>query len=100
MPKKKIAEKIVPMPAPAPVVKTAADQIWDEIKNLNINMFALANQKVHMYCKPVIVEPSRLFLLASAGSVLPALEAVVASKYSVEKIDRFLVVAPIITSLK
>lgn len=93
MPKKKIEEKVVSPATSVPIVKTAADQIWDEIKNLNINMFALANQKVHMYCKPVLVEPSRLFLLSSVGSALPALEAVVAPKYSVEKIDKFLVVA-------
>lgn len=56
-------------------------------------MFALADQRVHMYVKPVVVEPSRLFLIASVGSVLPSLEMVVAPKYAVEKIDRFLVVS-------
>jgi hypothetical protein len=77
-----------------PLVKTAADQIWDEIKDLRIEMFALPEQRVHMYCKPVAIEPSKLFLLVSAGAVLTALELVVAPKYVVEKMDRFVVVSP------
>jgi hypothetical protein len=74
-------------------VKTAADKIWDEIKDLRIEMFALPDQQVHHYCKPVSVEPSKLFLVSTVGSVLPALEAVLAPKYVVEKQDRFFIVS-------
>jgi len=73
--------------------KTPADVIWDEIKDLNIEMFALPGQKVHHYCKPVSVDPTKLFLLTTAGSVLPALESVVTPKYVVDKQERFLVVS-------
>ena len=76
------------------VVKTEADKIWDEIKDLKIEMFALPDQRVHQYCKPVTVDPAKLFLITSAGSVLPSLEAVIAPKYVVEKQERFLVVTP------
>lgn len=94
MPKKKTeTAKTAPAQTPAPaIVKTAADQIWNEIKDLRIEMFALPDQRVHMYCKPVSIDPNKLFLLASAGSVLTALELVVAPKYVVDKMDRFLVV--------
>jgi hypothetical protein len=81
------------------VVKTAADKIWDEIKDLNIEMFALPDQRVHHYCKPVSIDPSKLFLITSAGSVLPSLEASIAPKYVVEKQDRFLIVTPTPVSL-
>lgn len=73
--------------------KTAADKIWDDIKGLRIEMFALPNQQVQHYCKPVQVDPSKLFLTVTAGSVLPSLEAAVSPKYTVEKQDRFLVVS-------
>lgn len=87
-------DKVKTAQNPTPViVKTAADQIWSEIKDLRIEMFALPDQRVHMYCKPVSIDPNKLFLLASAGSVLTALELVVAPKYTVEKMDRFLVVS-------
>lgn len=82
----------------APEVKTPADLIWDEIKGLKIEMFALPGQLVEHYCTPVPVDPTKLFLTVTAGSVLPALEAVVSPKYSVEKQERFLVVS--LTSAK
>lgn len=75
--------------------KTVAEKIWDEIKDLEIEMFALPNQQVHHYCKPVSIDPSKLFLTFTVGSVLPSLEAAVSPKYSVEKQDKFLVVSPV-----
>lgn len=74
------------------IVKNVADKIWDEIKDLKIEMFALPDQRVHHYCKPVPVDPSKLFLVSTVGSVLPALESVLAPKYVVEKQDRFFIV--------
>ena len=96
---KKASEQVTDKPADkkpvkAPVVKTVADTIWDEIKDLNIEMFALPDQRVHQYCKPVTIDPSKLFLLTSAGSVLTALETAVSPKYVVERQERFVVVTP------
>lgn len=79
----------------AKTVKTAADKIWEEIKDLRIEMFALPDQRVEHYCKPVSIDPTKLFLITTAGSVLPALEAVVGPKYTVEKQDKFLLVYPV-----
>lgn len=78
-----------------PETKTAADKIWDEIKDLKIEMFALPNQQVHHYCKPVSIDPDKLFLVVTAGSVLPSLETAISPKYTVEKQDKFLVVSPV-----
>lgn len=74
--------------------KTEAEKIWDEIKGLKIEMFALPNQQVQHYCKPVSIDPAKLFLVVTAGSVLPSLESVVSPKYVVEKQDKFLIVSP------
>lgn len=74
--------------------KTVAENIWDDIKDLKLNMFALPNQLVSVYYKPINVEPNRLFLVAltQATSVLPALETTISEKYLVEQIDRFIIV--------
>lgn len=94
MTKEKAPEQAAEKTVEKKVVKTPADKMWDEIKDLTIEMFALPNQRVHQYCSPVTVDPSKLFLLTSAGSVLTALEAVIGSKYSVERQERFVVVTP------
>jgi hypothetical protein len=90
----KPVEAAAEKPAEKKIVKTAADKIWDEIKDLRIEMFALPDQRVHHYCKPVTIDPSKLFLLSTAGSVLPSLEAAVSPKYVEEKQDRFIIVTP------
>lgn len=72
---------------------TVAGQIWNEIKDKNIEMFALPNQVIGMHCHPIAVEPSRLFLVANSTAVLPSLEMAVGNKYTVEQADRFIIVA-------
>lgn len=97
--KKKIVAPVVETPvvvAPASVapVKSDADKIWDEIKNLKLEMFALDNQFVHLYYKQVLIDPSKLHLtaLTKATSALPALETAVSPKYQTEQVDRFIAV--------
>jgi len=96
---KKSKKKVVPSVVENPVavlvpVKSDADKIWDEIKNLKLEMFALDNQFVHLYYKPVPLDPSKLYLtaLTKATSALPALEAVVSPKYQTEQVDRFITI--------
>lgn len=74
--------------------KTVADKIWEEIKDLKIEMFALPDQRVHHYCKPISIDPAKLFIIPTVGSFLPALEAVITPKYVVEKQDKYLLVSP------
>jgi LysM repeat protein len=63
--------------------RNEADVLWDEIKDLSIEVFALPNQKVGNYLKR-LNNPSALFVRASATAVLPALEAALGDSYSVE----------------
>jgi hypothetical protein len=74
-------------------MKTEAQQIWEEIKDRNIEMFSLPNQKVNNYCKPVEVEPTKLYLYIKAEAVLPSLEVSAGSSFVVEKMERFVVVS-------
>jgi hypothetical protein len=78
---------------------TEANIIWNEIKDKAIEMFALPEQKISQYAAPVSVEPSKLYLLTRASSVLPAIEAAVGKNYTVELVDKYTVVARTIVSL-
>jgi len=89
--------------APAPASKpktdpsavlqnTPAGVIWDEIRNLTIEMFALPGQIVEMHCRPVPIDTVNLYLVASSSAVLPSLEVSLGSKFGVELADKYLVV--------
>lgn len=58
-------------------------KIWDEIKELPIDLFSLANQKISDYAELQFVEPSKCYLKIKVGSVLPALETSIGKKYIV-----------------
>jgi hypothetical protein len=73
--------------------KTEADKIWSEIKNKRIEIFSLPSQIVSQYCKPSPVEPSRLYLIVSASSVLPALETALGPSYVLDRMERFVTVS-------
>jgi hypothetical protein len=72
---------------------TEAGKIWDEIKDKPIEMFALPDQKVSKYAAPIPVEPNKLYLLTSATSALPSIEAAIGNKYTVELVDKYVVVS-------
>jgi hypothetical protein len=78
---------------------TEAGKLWDEIKNRPIEMFALPNQYVSQYCQPAVVEPSKLYLLAKPGPVLPALETALGRAYTVEAVNKYITVARAVPSL-
>jgi len=72
---------------------TEAGKIWSEIKDKTIEMFALPDQKVHQYCQPKFIDPTRLYLDISASSVLPSLEAAIGNNYTVELATRYVIVS-------
>ena len=74
---------------------TQAEVIWNEIKDLDLFLYALPNQFVHKYCKPFPLDPSKLYLEYNArthGIILPLLEEAIKMKYNVEPVDRFLMI--------
>lgn len=72
---------------------SVAGDIWNEIKDLNIDMFALPSQSVQMHCHPVNIEPSKLYLVMNSSSVVAALESAIGEKYQVDLNDKFVVVS-------
>lgn len=81
----------VVLPKPAPV-KSEADKVWDEIKNLPIQMFGLPEQFVLQHCTPVSVEPSNLYVTIRSSATLPSLEAAIAPAFVVELADKFVLI--------
>jgi hypothetical protein len=75
------------------VVKTAAEKIWDEIKDKKIEMFSLPSQTVSSHCNPVTVEPTKLYLQYKASSLIASLESSLGEKYKVEMSGRFITVS-------
>jgi hypothetical protein len=76
-------------------VKTLIDKIWDDIKDKPLEMFALPQQFVHMYCEPITIEPTKLYLKYKVPAVLPALEEVLKNKYIVERANKYICISPI-----
>jgi len=74
-------------------IENTSEKIWEEIKNLKLELFGLPNQFVHLRCKPVEIDPSRLFLKIDAGAVFSALETLLAPKYTVEMSNNFVIIS-------
>ena len=79
----------------SPKFPTVAETIWLDIKDRPIEMFGLPNQTPAHYCKPIGVEPSKLYLTltTTASAVISALETAFKHRYDVEAVDRYIVLS-------
>lgn len=68
-------------------------RLWNEIKNLQLNMFALPDQTVEKHYTPVIVEPSKLYMVGAVGAAFPALEETLGQNYNLEVAGKYIVVS-------
>lgn len=101
-PKKTVAPPAVvatpPVAPPAPVVaapppvKSEAEKIWMEIQNRPIMMFGLPDQFVFQHCTLVNVEPSACYVTIRSSATLPSLETAIAPDFTVELVDKFVVI--------
>lgn len=76
-----------------PVLTGEAEKIWQEVKNVQLDLFALPNQTIEKYCTPQYVEPSKLYVTVSTGAVGPALEDALVKTYIVEYAGKFIVIS-------
>jgi len=74
-------------------VKTVAEKIWEEIKDISLPMFALPNQTVERYCTPITVQPDKLYLTSTVGSILPTLEDALGNKYNIELVQKYITIS-------
>jgi hypothetical protein len=56
------------------VEQTKSDFIWEKIKNLPLDVFALPGQEVHSYVERIKVLPDAVHLRLKSTAVLPAIE--------------------------
>ena len=80
---------------PVMKIKLESEKIWDDIKDMKLEMFALPGQLVSNYYKPMVIDPNKLYLtpLTTASSVVSILNELINDKYHVEQIDRFVVIS-------
>ena len=86
-----VAPPVHPTPPPAPKL-TEAEQMWNEIRHLPIQMFGLPNQTVEQHCSFYAIDPNQLYLTIRSSATLPSLETAIAPRFVVELVDRFVVV--------
>lgn len=75
------------------VAKTQAQLIWDEIKDLEISMFGLPEQKINNFCSPVFLDDKILFLNYKLAAVFPVLEEKFRAKYLIDTEGKMLKVS-------
>lgn len=78
---------------------TEAGNIWNEIKDRPIEMFALPDQRVWQHADPILIEPTKLYLRTHSSSVLPSLEAACGKKFAVDLLDKYVTVTRVVTPL-
>jgi hypothetical protein len=70
-----------------------SDEIWAEIKDIDIGAFGLPGQMVSKFCAPITVEPSKLYLKYTMSAVVSFMSEALGSKYDVEAVDAYIIVA-------
>lgn len=79
-------------PKPENLVTGKALEIWNNIKDMKLDLFSLPNQTVSLYAKPIPISDDVLYLEYKVPAFFPALENVVYSKYEVEMSGKWLIV--------
>lgn len=70
-----------------------SDKIWNEIKDVKIDIFSLPGQTVKNHCEPLNVDPTKLFVKPKSSAVLPVLEEAIGSKFSIELAKNYLIIS-------
>jgi hypothetical protein len=89
---KKVVEAEV-KPVVEKKILTTSEQIWEEIKNLPLDLYSLPNQRVEMHVIPILIPGNTLIVTLKVSGVLPVLESTLASrltggkKYKLELAD-------------
>jgi hypothetical protein len=74
---------------------TQAGKIWTAIKDIDLEMFCLKKQYIHMFCKPLWIETNKLYLQFKPESVIAAIEDHIGDKYLVERNVKYIIISPL-----
>lgn len=72
--------------------QTQADLIWNEIKDVKLELFALPDQFIHKNVTPVKIDPSKLYLKYNISALLPSIEKALEDKFNVSLLDKYIVI--------
>lgn len=69
-----------------------SEKIWNEIKDLPVNIFGLPTKKVSDYATKLDVPAEQLYVKVAVGAALPAIEEAVGNKFEVEMAQQYTVI--------
>ena len=69
-----------------------SDEIWKEIRNIDLPMFGIQGRKIDDYCERIDCSDRHLFVKTKVSSVLPALETALVKGFTVELTAGFIVI--------
>lgn len=73
--------------------RVESDLIWDEIKDILIDLYSLPNQKVADHVKKIKVPGDQLLLTLNSSAVLPALEIAINRRgFEIEQTEKYTIV--------
>lgn len=72
---------------------TESDKIWSEVKDVQLDIFALPFQTVSMHASRMVVEPTRLYVTLKSSAVLPALELALGTKFDIVQAEKFIIIS-------
>lgn len=73
--------------------KSEATKIWEEIKDVQLDLFGLPDQTVQKNCTPVPVEDSKLYLLIPVSAAYPALDVALSKNFTIEMVGKWYTVS-------
>jgi hypothetical protein len=68
--------------------RSGADEIWEEISNLSISIFALPGQKVMNHFNKIDIPSEALYLTPKSAAAIPALEEAIGNGFTFETTDK------------
>lgn len=69
------------------------NEIWEQIKNKKLELFALPPQSVEKFFTPIMVDNKTVHLIYNISAALPALEVALGKEFLVELAGKYVVVS-------
>ncbi len=75
------------------VKNTEADKIWEEIKDLPIEMFSLPNQKISDYVTKINLPGKQLTVILKTTSVITSLEYAIGRIFDIDQGEKYITIS-------
>lgn len=93
-------QDIVPQMNPQLMPSMQHDVLWNKLKNVQINLFGLPNQKICDYCDPILTDPQKLSLKLkpakkTATAIVSALSEALKPHYTVDLVEQYYIISEV-----